>query len=674
MPVGSALNRLVLLGLAFQLITGTATAQDEDWRDYPSSDWPLAGGHWAQTRHSTLAEIDRQNVADLSGAWVVDLGSEVSRATPVVTDGLLFITTSTSVRAFDARTGEARWTHPAPVGRMNKGAAAGGGRVFSGLNDATLIALDQQTGDLLWRHQVGENGIFGQTITAPPAFADGLVITGMANGDHFLRGRVVAVDAATGDEVWRFVTIPEPGQLGADTWPPQSDVWRWGGAGVWMTPTVDLDLGLVYFGTGNAVPMWGGELRPGDNLFSASVVALELHTGKYRWHQQLVHHDLWEHDLGTPLIVHDASVDGRTVRAVAAMRTDGYLFLLDAATGTPLRPVEERPVKQDAFLRTSPTQPFPVGADRIGPDCTPTELIRPGFEADCYYDPVGPDRPNSLSFTSMRFAPMAYSPLTGYYYGTACVYPKWRQRPASGWFWNATSRPVPGLRQYGLHAALDSRTNRIVWQYRVPYSDCMGSGAMTTAGGLMFHAEGDGTLGAYDQTTGDLLWQFQTGAIGVPNPRGVGAGPVVTYAIDGTQYVALTMNRLVWAFTLDGPLPPRPAPAPPPTETGFQGPIEDTHTIELGRLIVQHNRNTGRRDEWHDPYGLVPLRARVAVGTAVTWVNKTETAHTIAARDGAWNTGRIAPGGSASIVFDRAGTHEYVCHDHLWSIGQLIVK
>ena len=666
----------LVVTLALVVSNGSAPAQDtdEDWRDYPAAEWPLAGGHWGHTRHSTLDKINTENVADLGGAWVTELGGEVSRATPVVANGLMFITTSTSVRALDARTGVERWTYPAPVGRMNKGAAVGAALVFSGLNDSTLIALDQQSGELVWSHRVGEEGVAGQSITAPPAYADGVVITGMANGDSFLRGRVMALDAQTGDEVWRFVTIPEPGQRGADTWPTDSDVWRWGGGGVWMTPTVDIDLGLVYIGTGNAVPMWGGELRAGDNLFSVSVMALDLRTGEYRWHQQLVHHDLWEHDLGTPLIVYDATVNDQPVRTVAVMRTDGYLFQLDAETGEYVFPVEERAVKQDAFLQTSPTQPFPVDADRIGPDCTPTDLIPPGFAADCYFDPIGPERRNSLSFTSMRFAPMAYSPLTGYFYGMACVYPKWRQRPASGWFWTSTGKQVGGVKTHGFHVALDSRTNRIVWQDRVPYADCMGSGAMTTAGGLMFHAEADGILGAYDQATGERLWQFQTGFIGTPNPRGFGGGPVVTYEIGGEQFVALAMNRVVWAFTLGGTLPPRPAPTPPPTQVPFQGPIEEATTIELGNVIVQNNRNTGRRDEWFDEYGLAPFRARVVAGSTVTWTNTTTMTHTVAARDGSWSTGRIAPDDSAAIVFDSPGVYEYVCHDHLWTIGQVIVE
>ncbi len=675
MTARSGALRLLLFCL---LITsaGSIAAQpeDADWRGYPNSEWPLAGGHWGQTRHSTLDQINASNVADLGGAWFTELDGEVSRSTPVVTNGLMFITTGTSVRALDAKTGNGRWIHRASVGRMNKGPAVGGGLVFAGLNDSTLIALDQQTGELVWSHRIGDDGVAGQVITAPPAYANGLVVSGMANGDSFLRGRVVALDAKTGDRVWRFDTIPEPGQRGSETWPTDSDVWRWGGAGVWMTPTVDVDLELAYIGTGNAVPMWGGELRAGDNLFSVSVVALDLNTGEYKWHQQLVHHDLWEHDLGTPLIVYDAMVDGETRRAVAVMRTDGYLFVLDAETGEHIFPIEERPVKQNGFLKTSPTQPFPVGADRIGPDCTPTDLIPPGFAADCYFDPIPPGRHNSLSFTSMRFAPMAYSPMTGYFYGMACVYPKWRQRPASGWFWTRTGRRLAGVKHYGLHVALDSRTNRIVWQHRVPYADCMGSGAMTTAGGLMFHAEADGNLGAYDQMTGTELWQFQTGFIGTPNPRGFGGGPVVTYEIDGEQFVALAMSRVVWAFRLGGTLPARPAPEPPPTVVPFRGPIADTNTIELGELIVQENRNTGRRDEWHDEYGLAPLRARVAAGATVTWVNTTSLTHTVAARDGSWSTGRIAPDGSASVAFDTPGTYEYVCHDHLWTIGQLTVE
>jgi alcohol dehydrogenase (cytochrome c) len=664
------------LALLFVCSAGTAAGQNENWQGYPTTDWPLAGGHFGQTRHSSLTQITPENISQLGGAWVTELGGgEVSRSTPVVQNGLMFLSTGAGIRALDAATGEQRWQFSAPVGRMNKGVALGSGLVFAGLGDARLVALDQQTGEQVWDHLVGLEGQVGQWIPAPATYAEGLVITGMANGDSFLRGRVAALDARTGERKWLFEVIPAPGELGADSWPTDSNVWRWGGGGVWMTPTVDVDLGMLYVGTGNAVPMWGGELRAGDNLFSVSVVALDLHTGEYKWHQQLVHHDIWEHDLGTPLIVYDATVEGEHRKAVAAMRTDGYLFMLDAGSGEPIFPIEEREVPQDDFLQTSATQPFPVGADKIGPNCVEADLVPEGFETGCYYDPIGPDQPNVfMPHMNMRFAPMAFSPLTGYFYGTACVYPKWIKRPRTPWFFSNTVVRVAGVKQYGFHVALDSRTNTIAWQHRVPYSDCNGSGAMTTASGLMFHAEADGNIGAYDQRTGDPLWQFQTGQIGVPSPNGLGGGPVVTYELDGEQYVALTMNRLVWAFKLGGTVPARPAPDPPITELPFEGPVVDTDTIELQRVIVQNNQNTGRRDEWQDDYGLTPTRAAVTAGTRVTWTNPTELTHTIATRDGSWSTGPIAPGGTGSVLFDDRGTHEYVCTDHLWTIGQLTVE
>ena len=665
-----------VLCLLLVSLTGTAAGQNEDWQDYPASEWPLAGGHFGQTRHSTLTQITPDNIDQLGGAWVTDLeGGEASRSTLVMRNGLVFFQTGRSIRALDATTGEERWRHAAPIGRMNKGVALGAGLVFAGLNDSRLIALDQQTGELVWEHLVGVEGQVGQWISSPATYADGLVLVGMANGDSYLRGRVVAIDARTGERRWLFSVIPEPGALGADSWPVDSDVWRYGGGGVWMTPSVDVELGTFYVGTGNAVPMWGGELRPGNNLFTSSVVALDLHTGEYKWHQQLVHHDIWEHDLATPLIIYDATVDGATRRAVAAMRTDGYLFMLDAKSGEPIFPVEERPVPQDDFLNTSPTQPFPVGADKVGPNCVDPAMIPEGFEAGCYYDPIGPDLPNRfIPYMTMRFAPMSYSPVTGYFYGMSCVYPRWIKRPENGWFFTGTTTRAPGLKQYGLHVALDSRTNKIVWQHRVPYSDCNSSGAMTTQSGLMFHTEPDGNLGAYDQRTGERLWHFQTGQIGIFGSNGHGGGPVVTYAVDGEQYVALTMNRVVWAFKLGGTLPPRPAQEPPFTVLPFDGQVVDTNTIELKRVITQSNENTGRNDEWHDEYGLTPIRAAVRSGTSVTWTNPTELTHTISARDGSWTTGPIAPGGSGSAVVDVKGEHEYICTDHPWTIGQLVIE
>ena len=213
-------------------------------------------------------------------------------------------------------------------------------------------------------------------------------------------GRVVAVDAKTAQGfAWVFHVVPGPGEKGHETWPKDGDAWKHGGGAVWMTPAVDPALGLVYVGTGNAIPELGGEVRPGDNLYTASVVALDLKTGKLRWHYQTTHHDVFEQDLGTPMVLYDSEVAGKPRKGVGVMRTDGYLFLLDRATGKPIVPVEERPVKQDPRLATAPTQPFPVGAEPIAPRCVEKEIAPAGFKLGCYFDPISIDRPNLMAPT-----------------------------------------------------------------------------------------------------------------------------------------------------------------------------------------------------------------------------------------------------------------------------------
>ena len=187
------------------------------------------------------------------------------------------------------------------------GAAFGEGLVFVGLRDGQLVALREGTGEMVWatpawRHPRKK----GESIAAAPTYADGIVLVGVANGDWALRGRVVGFDAKTGKKLWTFFTVPGPGEPGHDTWPKDNDSWSTGGAGVWLVGVVDPDLGLAYFQTGNAVPMYGGEIRKGDNLYTASVVALEIKTGKLRWHYQVVRHDLWDADIATPLLLYDA--------------------------------------------------------------------------------------------------------------------------------------------------------------------------------------------------------------------------------------------------------------------------------------------------------------------------------------------------------------------------------
>ena len=652
---------------------------DADRRVYAGRNWPVPGGDLNFSRYSALAQINRSNIKSLGGAWATELGNEVTKSAMVVQDGVMYFHTQQQVFALDAKTGKTLWAHKpmVPFNGSARGVTVAGGLVIAGLSDVSVVALRADTGDPAWTYKGSDVAPGNGYISSPPAVGNGVAVVPVSGGDGYLRGRIIGLDAKTGKELWTFFAIPGPGEAGHETWPANSDVWRYGGGAVWMTPSIDLDLGLAYIGTGNAVPTWGGEVRPGDNLYTSSVLALELQTGKLRWHYQLVRHELWEADQSTPFILYDATVNGQVRKAIAVMRTDGFLFQLDRATGKPVFPVEERPVPQDAYQKTAATQPFPVGADRVGPDCTPAELLPPGFKPGCYFDVIKADVPNSAQpHMTARFAPMAYSPQTGYFYVTTCVDPKLLLRGEDGWggLGGTFLRP-PGFKLYGEIVALNSRTNRIVWRKRSPYSICVGSGAMATAGGLVFHAEPDGQLQAYDAANGDLLWQYQLGFVGPSAGLRVnGGGPVATFEAGGEQYVALTMNKIVWAFKLGGTVPPRPAPPAPFTVSPWEGRIVETGKIELTTTVVQTIRTANRRVERHDEYTFNPARARVAPGAVVTFVNTGKAPHTIAARDGSWTTGPIKPGDSARVTLAKAGEYEYVCADHLWSMGQIVVE
>ena len=643
-------------------------------RGYPAKEWSAPGGDWAATRYSTLDRITTKNIKQLGGAWVVDL-PERAEASPLVVDGRMFIVTTTGqILALDPSTGSTLWTFKPEVPFGGKrGIGIGEGLLFAGLRDSRVIAISQETGKIVWTYQRGPD-IPAQGMSSAPAYSNGVVVAVVSLGDNFLRGRAIGIDAKTGNGLWSWEVVPRPGEPGHETWPQDTDIWQYGGGALWTTPSVDADLGLVYLETGNAVPQFGGELRPGNNLYDNSVVALDLKTGKMRWYYQLVHHDIWEHDVSTPLVLYDTTIGGQPRKAVAAMRTDGVLFILDRVTGKPIVPVEERPVKQNAFLKTSPTQPFTRGGDRVGPECVDKDMIPPGFVAGCYFDPITVETPNLfLPHMNMRQTPMAYSPQTNYLYATACVNPAWMKRAPTGWEFIQPTR-LAGQKQYGLLAAIDARTAKIVWQKRLPYSECEGSGgALTTAGGLMFHQEPDGVLQGFDAKTGDLLWQFQTGQAGLGGAAGPSGAAAVSYEVRGEQFIALANNRAVWAFKAGGTVAPRPAPVPPATTREWGGRVADTDAIQLGNVLTFNIAAASKKIDWQNDYDVNPSRAHVKVGTAVTWTNKSTLAHTIVARDGSWATGAIQPGASGTVTIAQAGTYEYICKEHPWSIGQLTV-
>jgi quinohemoprotein ethanol dehydrogenase len=576
-----------LLAIAVAPAAALLAQSSLDYRKPPEKEFPVVGGDWGNTRYTPLSQINTTNVKTMKGAWMARLSSGFGpgfsqQATPVVKDGVMYITTGEQdVFALDARTGDIIWEYRSPWDRRTpdnkakRGVGLGEGLVFGvevdirqgpaapggrggrgGVEPLTrLFALDQKTGRVRWKVEVGEDipGNRRKYITAPPVYYGGLVYATVSGGDGGLRGRVTAHDAKTGKEVWRFYTVPGPGEFGNDTW--AGDSWQTGGAAVWTQPALDPDLGLLYLNTGNPWPSYNGSTRGGDNLFSASVVAIDAKTGKYRWHNQLIRHDIWDFDAPTPLILFDQIYDGQMRKAIAAHTKQGWVYILDRVTGKPLIPIEMRTVPQEPRQLTAPTQPIPAG-DPTAPQCA--EPV-PGYERGCMFTPQWSDTMIAQPSASGDWAPGAYDPRTGYLYFTVGV--STRRFTLNG------RTAVPGTREYGLITALDSRTNKHVWQKEVPYLAGFGSGVLATGGGLLFHGGTDGFFRAFDSKTGEELWRFQTG---------FGAdAPAAAYEINGEQYVVIAAGGgrdavreargdLVWAFKLGGRLNPLNGPPVPP--------------------------------------------------------------------------------------------------------------
>ena len=360
-----------------------------------------------------------------------------------------------------------------------EGVAFGDGLVFVGLSDARVIALRDDTGELVWNRYVGEDARDkGQGISGAPVYAGGIVSVGLS-ADNGWRGQVVGLDGKTGREVWRWFAVPAPGEPGSETWPKTAQ-WKFGGGALWLAGVADEEAGLVYYVTGNGVPQLSGEHREGDNLFICSIVALDMKTGKLKWHYQTIRHDIWEADMSISPVLYDAQVDGKTVKAIGAIRPDGYVFTFDRVTGKPLMKIEERKVPQDRFQKTAATQPFPAGAEGVLPDCDwwrKTQTIPKGFEVGCYYQAVSTDKPNVLMpYYGMRVAPMSYSQQTGYFYAVGERSLRWLRRAEDGYFFStAFTNRVPGIDRF--ESLRDGRHRRPDSQDRLAPGVCTGSGA-----------------------------------------------------------------------------------------------------------------------------------------------------------------------------------------------------
>jgi len=577
----------------------------------PRSDWPTNGGDWYNRRYSPLDEINHGNVADLKGVWRARLnGSGLAakysgEAQPIYFGGALYVATAANdVFAIDVDSGEFVWTYSANLdpaistvccGWTNRGVALGDGKVYMGQLDGKLVALEQRTGDVVWSIQA-ERWQDGFTLTTAPLYYNGLVITGVAGAEYGVRGRVKAYDAKDGSLVWTFYTIPGPGEIGHDTWPQSNEVWKSGGATVWNTPALDPELGLIYFSTGNAGPDFNGAVRPGDNLFSASIVAVDVMTGEYRWHFQEVHHDLWDYDAPNPVVLFDLEYDGVVRKGLAQAGKTGWLYILDRTNGEPLVGIEERAVPQEPRQATAATQPFPVG-DPFVPlsmEMAPEgfDLVNKGRIFTPYWTDYVIAKPGLTG--GANWPPSSIDIDTGYIYvcagDRATVFRAWEipeDLPPAGELYiggNFGTNPMPLL---GVFAALDLHTNKLVWQQHWP-ERCL-SGSVTTAGGLVFVGRSDGRLTALDTASGEKLWEFQTGA-------GMNA-PASVFEHRGRQYVAaLSAGHVqggargdsVWLFSLGGTLEQVP-PATPQliSESPSDGDLEIS--LEDGRLAYANS-------------------------------------------------------------------------------------
>jgi len=582
----------------------------DELRALPEQDWLTNGGTVFNQRYSPLDEITSSNVSELKGVWRIELGSAMAgkysgEAQPLIHDGIAYISTGASdVFALDVESGKTIWKYEGKLfdeittvccGWTSRGVAIGDGRVYLGKLDAKLVALDESSGEEVWSADVGD-WRNGETITSAPLYFDGLVVTGMSGGEFGIRGRVTAYHADTGKEAWRFYTVPGPGETGHETWPQDTDAWKHGGAPVWQTPAVDPGLGLLYFSTGNTSPDFDGSSRAGDNLFANSIVALDAKTGEYRWHYQQVHHDIWDLDSPSPVVLFDLKIDGKLRHALAEPSKTGWVYILDRTNGEPLIGIDERAVPQEPRQHTSATQPYPVGDAFTPQSVTPAEAARlTQARADAAKAAGGEDqlsRPkwdyvnNGRIFTPFwgqtgvisspstlggnNWPPSSYNPETGYLYvcsadavsiftSSEAEYAPAKIEAGDDFLGSAFNAPDGSLVR-GTFTAMDMRTNTIAWQKQWDHSCC--SGSVTAAGGLVFVGHNDGRLIAYDARDGRQLWEFQTGA---------GANATATvFEHDGKQRVMLVAagsalggtvhGDNVWLFGLDGNLGPAAAP------------------------------------------------------------------------------------------------------------------
>jgi quinohemoprotein ethanol dehydrogenase len=503
--------------------------------------WRYYGNDLANTRFQNIDQVNTTNASQLKVAWVFHTGVNNSNTSmemsPIVIGGTMFVTSGQDdVFALNAATGRLRWHyHPTDMPSLsslplccsynNRGVAYGEGLVFEARLDATLVALNAENGRMVWKTVV-DDWHNGYSMTIAPQFINGMVIVGVSGGEYLTQGHVDAYNASTGAHIWRFYTT-EP-----STW--TGDSYLHGGAPVWHNPTYDPALGTLYVTTGNAGPDINGVPRAGQNLYTVCILALNVKTGALEWYFQESHHDLWDYDATSPVVLF--TLNG--IPALAHQGKTGFTFILDRRNGTPLYPVTEVAVPtQPAWQNPWPTQPetdiesmTPHSVASVPSGYTAAPMWTPPQQKPLVMQP-GADG-------GQEWPPDAYSPRTHFLYQHARYQPEaFSTNPTntSGGTlpgWGSVTDVPPGQQVFGKYGAVDTTTGKIVWQITTPQPADSG---FVVAGDVAFFGESNGLFHAVDAATGNMLWTFN--AMTIPGAGGATAAPVA-YEVNGREYIA----------------------------------------------------------------------------------------------------------------------------------------
>jgi alcohol dehydrogenase (cytochrome c) len=497
-----------------------------------AGNWLSYNGDYSGRRYTGLVQVTPQNVGQLRAQWVFHShNSSLLEVTPIVVNGVMFITSANDAFALDALTGRSIWHYSRPVtqgliddasSHHNRGVGVWHSRVYMETDNAHLLCLDARSGNLLWDVAYAEgNKNYGAT-SAPLVVKD-KVLVGTSGGDDGVRGFIAAFDAETGKPAWRLWTIPGPGEFGSSSWP--GDMYLRGGATTWMPGTFDLALNTVYWGTSNAAPDFDGEPRPGDDLYTACVLAIDADTGKLKWYYQFTPHDLFDYDsTQTPMLI-DAMYKGTRRRLLVEANRNGFVYVLDRTNGKFLSAT--RFVKKLNWAKGIDAAGRPI---RTGIQPSPEgTLICPGYTGATNW-----------------FSP-SYNPATHLLYFVALencdTYFLKPQQFSEGREYYATGvKHAQG--QYGqkILIAYNPETDKFAWQYPQVGSGRSWGGTMTTAGGLVFFGNDAEAFEAVDARTGQSLWHFNTG-------QSMHASPM-SYDVAGTQYVAIASGSDIFSFAL----------------------------------------------------------------------------------------------------------------------------